>query len=83
MPISHTHKEWPRSSAHLSLRSIACQLRVTYIAIIMGDTVSLANSKDRHVPLRGFSVVCDDCGLVFYVSHDIVSGRDSKKRCSR
>ena len=47
----------------------------------MGDTVSLA--KDKHVSVRGFSVVCDDCGAIFYVSHEIVSGRDSKKRCAR
>ena len=47
----------------------------------MGDTVSLA--KDRHVSVRGFSVVCDDCGAVFYISHEIVCGRENKKRCSR
>ena len=47
----------------------------------MGDTISL--SKDRHVPVRGFSVVCDECGAVFYVSHDIICGRENKKRCAR
>lgn len=47
----------------------------------MGDTVSLA--KDKQVAVRGFSVVCDDCGAVFYISHEIISGRECKKRCSR
>ena len=47
----------------------------------MGDTMSLA--KDKHVPVRGFSVVCDECGTIFYVSHDILCGRDNKKRCTR
>jgi predicted Zn finger-like uncharacterized protein len=47
----------------------------------MGDTMSLP--KDKRVPVRGFSVVCDDCGTIFYVSHDILCGRDSKKRCTR
>ena len=47
----------------------------------MGDAVSMP--KDRQVSMRGFSVVCDDCGAIFYVSHEIVSGRENKKRCSR
>ena len=51
------------------------------IAGRMGDTVSLP--KDRQVAVRGFTVVCDDCGDMFYIYHEILSGRDNKKRCNR
>ena len=51
----------------------------------MGDTVSVPNLKDKYnyKPIRGFTVVCDDCGTLFYVSHEIISGQENKKRCSR
>ena len=39
--------------------------------------------KRRETSQAGFSVVCDECGLVFYVSHEIIGGSDSKKRCCR
>ena len=51
----------------------------------MGDTVSVPTmvQKDKFHPIRGFTVVCDDCGTLFYVSHEIISGKDNKKRCTR
>lgn len=42
--------------------------------------MSLPKRKEMQA---GYSVVCDDCGQVFYVSHEITAGRESKKRCSR
>ena len=48
----------------------------------MGDTVSLV--REQNTQLRGgFTIVCDDCGTLFYVSHEIISGQDNKKRCTR
>ena len=38
------------------------------------------NSKTN---IRGHSVICDDCGRVFGVAYDIVSGNYSRKRCDR
>lgn len=55
---------------------------ITYrLAEAMGE--SLSTPKERQVAVRGYTVVCDDCGSMFYIYHDIISGRDSKKRCSR
>ena len=45
----------------------------------MGDTISLKQPSS----LKGYSVVCDECGAVFNIEFDIISGKDNKKRCAR